>query len=319
MSANASLRERSDGSLDHAIIPSDPTNPPEWRTILDSVDLDAIKTYADADRILRARVDELADAYRYEHGFYEWDEWTRDAFHRTSEVQRATLAVAECRAGQTRLLFGANVVNTADLPPDVQPIVWRSFVAHGHEPECWPGDVVAAIRKAPSRRTHGELFEERRAHLRLDAQLATRRTIEQHGDNPAEWPIEALDEVARAKARVDAFELVAHEARRLDTSWDSRKVAHTPAPVVTKTEQEIAADAEAVEREKALTAYHALAAEVQQADFAVQTHDGETEMLQRLAANDCTPELRANRKRERAQLAKKLEAARDALEKGLAS
>lgn len=314
MFAENNLRERDDGTLDHVAVPPNPEVVPEWRTILATIDYSTITTHEAAHRVLDARHKEWAHRYALEYGAPagEWDMRNFDA-HNTTLATRG--AVAELDKARVQLSIGGRIIDTRELPPDTQAAMWRAFAEHGSDPAHWPVDVQRAILHAPPKRTHGELFDERRAVLANEERLEVRRVIEQLGANPAKWTVDALDAVALAAGRVRALDALRAEAIRLDSEWHKRKVDHAPPVVVTKTSAELAADAAALEQEKVLAGHYALAGAVHAAEFTLQQHDAETEMLSRLAVNDCTLEWRATRKRERTALAKKLEAARDELEK----
>lgn len=247
------------------------------------------------------------------------DDWlsglgSRGDFERDAETQRIRRCLTACDELASRVAIGARIYWLAELPAEVQALVWQALVDHGDDAASWPAEVQRAIQHAPPRRSHEELYAERVAVARAVRDRAARTILEAHGANPASWPTEDLDELARLDGRLAAMAAVRDVARAQDVEWSIRKAAAAPVAEVPKTEAELAADREREERHRQGMAHNALIDAASSAAHVLAMHDAETAMLERMDPNGSTPERRKQRATERAKLAKRVEAARAALE-----
>lgn len=208
--------------LDVQPTPPAPPPAPEWQRILNELDLESIKTFDDARRVLVARFDEWRVKYEAEHG-PRWDLHLIGGFDGENETLHRRRQLDSARKFRTEVSLGGNVVFTEDLPADVQALIWSALVEFGDEAGKWPNDVLAKIRHAPKRKTHEELRSARRNALLTEHAQIFARVLKDHGANPTAWPIEALDEIARTQARAQALDILVDAASRSDINWHKRK------------------------------------------------------------------------------------------------
>lgn len=190
---------------------------PAWQTDLDELDLNAITSWPAVQRVLQARIEQARSAWLVEHhddhGFLSSNGGLRSLAPR-QDAQR----IFE----HGLLTFGGASIAFVDLADEIQALVWRSYVEHGHV-DSWPADVKARIAGAPRKTTHADRLGRRRQLLRAEAAQTAAAAIKTHGADPIAWPVEALDELARAKARVVALDDLADAAQARDTMWSRGK------------------------------------------------------------------------------------------------
>lgn len=123
---------------------------------------------------------------------------------------------------------GGTIYQTAELRPEVVGAVLDAAAEHGIDSVRWPTEVRADIERrlaSGKRRTYRDAAEHRRQEL-LDEQGAVIAKILADHDDPSKWSAETLDHVARAEARLAAFDQLVAAARRRNFSWDESITTH---------------------------------------------------------------------------------------------